>query len=276
MVPPSPTRPRTRRARKRFGQHFLERQWVDKIVAAVDAKPGETFLEIGPGHGQLTMPLAHRGAVVHAVEIDRDLAADLRARGISNIHVHEGDFLELPSSAWFGGDRPYRVAANLPYNVSTPVLGRLLAYAREGLIADAVLMLQKEVADRLVAQPGSREYGPLSIATGLQADVSRLFVLPPGAFRPPPKVHSAVVRLAFRPDRVAIADRSRFDALVRHVFTQRRKMLGTSLQSLARQDGTDAKAWLAAAGIDPQRRPETLSLEEFARLSQGPKPVRSS
>ena len=101
----------------------------------------------------------------------------------------------------------------------------------------------------------------------LQADVSRVFVLPPGAFRPPPKVHSAVVRITFRPDRVAIADHARFDAIVRHVFTQRRKMLGTTLQALARGEGADAKAWLAEADIDGQRRAETLSLEEFARLA---------
>ncbi len=255
------------RARKRFGQHFLERAWIDKVVAAVGPAPGDVFLEIGPGRGQLTAPLSAAGATVHAVEIDRDLAAELRARALPNVHVHEGDFLELPAATWFEGDRPYRVAANLPYNISTPVLGRLLGHARAGRISNAVLMLQKEVADRLVAGPGSRDYGPLAIATTLQADVTRLFVLPPGAFRPPPRVHSAVVRLAFRPDRIALADRARFDAIVRHVFTQRRKMLGTTLQGLARGEGADAGAWLAAAGIDGTRRAETLTLEEFARLA---------
>jgi 16S rRNA (adenine1518-N6/adenine1519-N6)-dimethyltransferase len=267
VAPPSPGSRRPSPARKRFGQHFLERPWIDKIVAAVAPQPGETFLEIGPGRGQLTVPIAHAGAIVHAVEIDRDLVADLRARALPRVHVHEGDFLFIPPETWFQGDRPYRVAANLPYNISTPVLGRLLGHARDGRISDAVLMLQREVADRLVAQPGSGDYGPLAIATSLQADVSRLFVLPPGAFRPPPKVHSAVVRLQFRPDRVAIADHPRFHALVRHVFTQRRKMLGTPLQALARGEGADARDWLAAAAIDGQRRAETLSLEEFARLA---------
>lgn len=267
MVPPPPRGQRTGQARKRFGQHFLERPWVDKIIAAVAPRPGEVFLEIGPGRGQLTVPLSQAGATVHAVEIDRDLVAGLRARALPNVHVHEGDFLEVPADTWFEGDHPYRVAANLPYNVSTPVLGRLLRHAREGRLSDAVLMLQKEVADRLVAPPGSGEYGPLAIAMALQADVTRLFVLPPGAFRPPPKVHSAVVRLVFRPDRVAIADHARFDALVRHVFTQRRKMLGTSLQALARGEGADARAWLTEAGLDGTRRPETLTLEEFARLA---------
>ena len=267
MVAPSPRLGRPRPARKRFGQHFLERPWIDKIVAAVAPQPDEVFLEIGPGRGQLTAPLARAGAIVHAVEIDRDLVAELNARGLPRVHVYQGDFLEVPAETWFAGDRPYRVAANLPYNVSTPVLGRLLRLAREGRVSDAVLMLQKEVADRLVAQPGSGDYGPLAIAMALQADVSRVFVLPPGAFRPPPKVHSAVVRMTFRPDRVAIADLSRFESLVRHVFTQRRKMLGTTLQSLAKGEGADAKAWLAEADIDGQRRAETLTLEEFARLA---------
>ena len=267
MVPPLPGLGRPPAARKRFGQHFLERAWIDKLIAAIAPQPGETFLEIGPGRGQLTEPIARSGAIVHAVEIDRDLVAALRARALPNVHVHEGDFLDVPAAAWHGGDRPYRVAANLPYNVSTPILGRLLAHAREGRLCDATLMLQKEVADRLVAPPGTRDYGPLAIAMAQQADVTRLFVLPPGAFRPPPKVHSAVVHLVFRPDRVAVADRARFDALVRHVFTQRRKMLSTSLQALAKGEGADAQRWLREAGIDGQRRAETLTLEEFARLS---------
>jgi 16S rRNA (adenine1518-N6/adenine1519-N6)-dimethyltransferase len=267
-VVPSWSRPgRAGRARKRFGQHFLERPWVDKVVAAIAPQPGDVFLEIGPGRGQLTVPLAQAGAVVHAVEIDRDLVAELRARNLPRVHVHEGDFLDVPPETWFEGDRPYRVAANLPYNVSTPVLGRLLRHARAGRVADAVLMLQKEVADRLIAVPGTSDYGPLAIAMALQAEVSRVLVLPPGAFRPPPRVHSAVVRITFRADRVAIVDHARFDAIVRHVFTQRRKMLGTTLQALARGEGADARAWLEQAAIDGQRRAETLSLEEFARLA---------
>lgn len=267
MTPPPPRRRPTHRPRKRFGQHFLERAWIDKIVAAVAPQPDQTFLEIGPGRGQLTEPLARSGATVHAVEIDRDLVAALCARALPRVHVHEGDFLDVPAETWFHGDRPYRVAANLPYNVSTPILGRLLTHARAGRLLDATLMVQKEVAERLVAPPGSADYGPLAIATAMQADVTRVFVLPPGAFRPPPKVHSAVVRLVFRPDRVAVSDRGRLDAIVRHVFTQRRKMIATSLQSLARGEGADAQDWLRAAGIDGTRRPETLTLEEFARLA---------
>ena len=266
MVRPSPGLPRPR-ARKRFGQHFLERAWIDKVIAVVAPTRDDTFLEIGPGGGQLTLPLAHSGATVHAVEIDRDLAAALEARAIPNVHVHLGDFLEVPAETWYQGAQPYRVAANLPYNVSTPVLARLLLHARAERLSDAVLMLQKEVADRLVAAPGTGDYGPLAIAMALQADVTRALVLPPGAFRPPPKVHSAVVRIVFRPNRVAIDDHARCDVIVRHVFTQRRKQLGTSLQALARGEGADARTWLTEAGIDPMRRAETLSLEEFARLA---------
>jgi 16S rRNA (adenine1518-N6/adenine1519-N6)-dimethyltransferase len=267
VVPPSPGLWRTGQARKRFGQHFLEPAWVAKLVAAIDPQLGQTFLEIGPGRGQLTVPIARAGAIVHAVEIDRDLVAALRTAAIPNVHVHEGDFLDVPPETWHSGDAPYRVAANLPYNVSTPILARLLGHARAGLVSDAVLMLQKEVADRLVAVPATRDYGPLAVAMAMQADVTRVLVLPPGAFRPPPKVHSAVVRIVFRPDRVAVADRPRFDALVRHVFTQRRKMLSTTLQALAKGEGTDARVWLREAGIDGTRRAETLTLDEFARLA---------
>ncbi len=266
-MPPSPGLRRTGQARKRFGQHFLERAWIDKVIAAIAPQPGQTFLEIGPGRGQLTEPLARSGAVVHAVEIDRDLVVALRARALPHVHVHEGDFLDVAAATWHTGETPYRVAANLPYNASTPILGRLLLHAREGRISDATLMLQKEVADRLVATPGTRDYGPLAVAMALQADVTRLFVLPPGAFRPPPKVHSAVVRLVFRPSPVEVADRARLDALVRHVFTQRRKMLSTTLQALAKGEGADGRAWLRDAGLDGQRRAETLTLEEFARLA---------
>lgn len=255
------------KARKRFGQHFLERVWVDKLVQAIAPQPGDVFLEIGPGRGQLTAPMATHGATVHAVEIDRDLVAELRDRALPNVHVHEGDFLDLPASTWHTGDRPYRVAANLPYNVSTPILGRLLGLAREGLVIDAVLMLQREVADRLVALPGSKDYGPLAIAMALQADVRRVLMLPPGAFRPPPTVHSAVVRLDFRPDRVAIASRARFDQVVRHLFTLRRKMLSTGLSALAKGEGANAAGWLATAEIDGRRRAETLTLEELATLA---------
>lgn len=253
--------------RKRFGQHFLERPWVEKMLDAIAPGPRDTFLEIGPGRGALTDPLLDRGATIHAVEIDRDLAAALRARNNERLHVHDGDFLELPTSTWWQGERPYRVAANLPYNVSTPILLRLLAHARAGVVADATLMLQKEVVGRMTAAPDTSEYGPLAIAVQLDADVRRLFVLPPGAFRPPPAVHSAVVRLDFRPPTIPIADRAAFDTMVRHLFTMRRKTLGRALRPLAERLGVSADVWLTNAHLDSSVRAETLDLVTLARLA---------
>ena len=253
--------------RKRFGQHFLERPWVEKLIDAIAPEPTDVFLEIGPGRGALTAPLLDRGASVHAVEIDRDLAASLRADGRERLHVHEGDFLELPTFTWWQGERPYRVAANLPYNVSTPILLRLLAEARAGVVSDATLMLQKEVVERMTAAPDTSAYGPLAVAVQLDAEVRRLFVLPPGAFRPPPSVHSAVVRLDFRPSPIAIADRPAFDVLVRHLFTMRRKTLGRALRPLAERLGVSAASWLAAAAIEGTVRAETLTIQALARLA---------
>jgi 16S rRNA (adenine1518-N6/adenine1519-N6)-dimethyltransferase len=253
--------------RKRFGQHFLERPWVDKLVEAIAPRPGQHFLEIGPGRGALTAGLLARGASVHAVEIDRDLAAALEAQRLERLSVCVGDFLEVPTRAWWNGAGPFRVAANLPYNLSTPILLRLLALAGEGVLTDATLMLQKEVVDRLVATPGTSDWGPLAIATQLGADVRRLFVLPPGAFRPPPAVQSAVVHLAFRPAPVTIPDRAAFDALIRHLFTMRRKTLGRALRPLAEASGVETAAWLAAAGLPGAVRAETLDIETLARLA---------
>jgi len=261
------------RARKRFGQHFLERVWVDKVIAAIDPQPDQTFLEIGPGRGQLTEPLARRSGGVHAVEIDRDLVEELQQRRLPKVQVHSGDFLGLPASTWHHGSAPYRVAANLPYNIASLILIRLLAHARAGLVSDAVLMLQREVADRVLAAPGNGDYGPLAVVAALQADVSRLLLLPPGAFRPPPKVHSAVVRLVFRADRVPVADYARFDQVVRHLFTMRRKMLSSGLHALAQGEGANAAAWLDEAEIDGRRRAETLTLAELARLADATRPV---
>jgi len=256
------------RARKRFGQHFLERPWVDKLIDDIAPQPSDEFLEIGPGRGALTSALLARGAVVHAVEIDRDLAAALVAQGQPRLHVHTGDFLELPTGTWWTGTTPYRVAANLPYNLSTPILLRLLGLGRDGVLADATLMLQREVVDRIVAVPGTGAYGPLAIATALDAEVDRRFTLPPGAFRPPPAVHSAVVRLVFRRATVDIPDRATFDALVRHLFTQRRKTLGRALRPFAEALGVSATAWLEAAALTADVRAETLDVATLARLAR--------
>ncbi|MGH9309122.1 MAG: 16S rRNA (adenine(1518)-N(6)/adenine(1519)-N(6))-dimethyltransferase RsmA [Vicinamibacterales bacterium] len=257
----------TVRARKRFGQHFLEAAWADKLVAALDPQPQDRFLEIGPGAGALTSRLAPRVAHLTAVEVDRDLARSLADRLPPNVDLIEADFLDLDFSPLVP-KRPLRVAGNLPYNISSPILFRLIAAHRESaLFRDATLMVQREVADRIVAAPGSGDYGVLTISVQLHADVHRLLTLPPGAFRPPPKVHSAVVRLRFRPPVVALVDEQVFGAMVRSMFTQRRKTLANALGPFAGGRGSDARQALASADIDAARRPETLQLPELARLA---------
>jgi 16S rRNA (adenine1518-N6/adenine1519-N6)-dimethyltransferase len=285
-VPPWPRSPR-----KRFGQHFLEPAWVTKLIDALKTSPTDTFLEIGPGRGALTKPLAARIKRVVAVEIDRDLAAQLREdvlrgskdrqRGSEDprlqgreseerLRVIEGDFLDVDLDTVLAGESlPVRVVGNLPYNVSSPILFRLLA-AQDGgrRMSDATLMLQREVADRLVARPGSKAYGTLAIQVALHADVDRLLTLPPGAFRPPPKVTSAVVRLRFRPPAFDVGDAAVFERVVRGIFLQRRKTLANALKPVADSLGRSAPQLLQAAAIDGTRRPETLTLEEIARLSR--------
>ena len=254
--------------RKRFGQHFLEPAWVEKVIRAIAPKPDENFVEIGPGRGALTRPLVARVQSLDAFEIDRDLAGDLRATAPPNLTVVEGDFME---SGWVLRDRPrgpLRVAANLPYNVASPILFRLIELYSLGVgLVDATVMLQREVADRIVAAPGTRDYGVLSILIRHAAHVDLLLKLPPGAFRPPPRVSSALVRLRFHPLDPPVKEPAVFAAIVQAVFTRRRKTLANAL--LAYSGGTDLQPAdaLARAGLDGRRRPETLSIEEFARLA---------
>lgn len=264
------------RPRKRFGQHFLESAWVNKLVAASGITAEDSVLEIGPGRGAITRPLALQARRLLAVEVDRDLAADLEAAELPNVTVVTGDVLEVDLepivTRWLGSapgpDNQIRIVGNLPYNISSPILFALLRFAsRTHGARDAVLMLQKEVADRLVAKVGTGDYGVLTVLTGLHADVTRVLSLPPGAFRPPPKVHSAVVRLAFRPAKVEIADQELFVRMVRTMFTQRRKTTANALKAFALDLGHDAAGTLTSVGIDPQRRPETLELAEMAALS---------
>jgi 16S rRNA (adenine1518-N6/adenine1519-N6)-dimethyltransferase len=226
------------------------------------------FLEIGPGRGALTRPLAERVARVVAVEVDRDLARLLPSRVGPNVQVIEGDVLEIDLRAALACERlPLRVIGNLPYNISSPILFRLLDLADEGrTLRDATLMLQKEVADRLVAPPGGREYGALAIQVSRVADVERLLTLPPGAFRPPPKVTSAVVRLRFRPAAVDVGNEAVFSRLVRGLFLQRRKTLLNALRPVADSFGRSSAELLERSGVEPGRRPETLTLDEVARL----------
>jgi 16S rRNA (adenine1518-N6/adenine1519-N6)-dimethyltransferase len=263
-------RVRSARPRKRFGQHFLEPAWVAKVIEAIKPTADDTFLEIGPGRGALTRPLAARAGRVVAVEIDRDLAAALEHEAIQTVRIIPSDFLKMNlQEALAGEPRPLRVAGNLPYNVSSPILFALLGAADEGrVLSDATLMLQKEVADRLVAKPGRKEYGVLAIQATVSADVSHLLTLPPGAFRPPPKVTSAVVRLRFRPPLVDVGDRHVFERIVRGMFLQRRKTLANALRPVADSLGRDAAELLERAQVDGGLRPEALTVEQIARLSR--------
>lgn len=256
------------KARKRFGQHFLEASWVDRVVEAIRPTGGDRFLEVGPGRGALTMALARRAGGVVAVEIDRDLAPALAARVPKNVRVIEADFLRVSPDTILPADGRWRVAGNLPYNISTPILFRLLDLAGDGArISDATVMLQREVADRLAAVPGTKDWGVLSACQQLRARVDVVLALPPGAFRPAPKVHSAVVRVTYHPPQPHLRDPETFDGLVRAIFMQRRKMLSNALGPFAAARGMEAGAAIEAAGIDGHRRPETLNVAELARLA---------
>lgn len=267
------------RRQRRFGQHFLEAHWAVKVVAAIAPRPADVFLEIGPGRGALTRPLAGRAGHVVAVEIDREHAAFLAASPPPRTTVLCADVLTLSASrvrdeaaaagAAAGTDAcPLRVAGNLPYNAAAPILFALLRLYQEGLvIADATVMLQREVADRLLARPGTKAYGVLSVLVRHRARVDRLLELPPGAFRPPPQVRSTVVRLVPHPADPPVARPGAFEALVKILFQRRRKTLVNALAAAMPRPGTSAAAILAAEGFDPRRRPETLDIPEFARLS---------
>ena len=230
----------------------------------------DRFLEIGPGRGAVTRMLAPRVARIVAVEIDRDLAAALPSQLPGHVRIVTADFLDVDLDLLLRDEpQPIRVIGNLPYNVSSPILFRLLSAAREGRrFRDATVMLQKEVADRVVAAPGADGYGVLAVQVGLLADVDRLLTLPPGAFRPAPKVTSAVVRLRFRPPSADVGDLAVFERVVRGVFLQRRKTLLNALKPVTDALGRSAAEVLERAGLDPARRSETLDVPEMARLSR--------
>ena len=256
------------RARKKFGQHFLEAAWADKVVEAIAPQPADRFIEIGPGPGALTLRLAPRVAHITAVEVDEAMVAVLAPRLPPNVELVRQDFLEFDLGPVVA-DAPLRVAGNLPYNVSSPVLFRLLdIYRGTRRLIDAIVMLQLEVAERIEAAAGTREYGVLAILVRVHADVRRLLTLPPGAFRPMPEVRSAVIRLQFRPPEHEVPDLGTLESLVRTIFTQRRKTLLNALRPFAESRGRTSGPALEEAGIDPRRRPETLTLAEIARLSR--------
>lgn len=246
-------------ARRRFGQNFLvDDHYIERIVAAVAPQPGQNIVEIGPGLAALTGRLIARAGSMKAVEIDRDLAARLSHDfPPPALELHVADALAF-DFATLGPD--LRVVGNLPYNISSPLLFHLARYDTQ--LTDLHVMLQKEVVARMTAAPDTADYGRLSVMLQVSFAVERLFVVPPGAFRPAPKVDSAIARLvplgAAKP---ALADSVLFARVVMAAFTQRRKTLRNALSSLC-----DAAA-ITAAGIDPSARGETLSVDEFVRLA---------
>lgn len=251
------------RPRKRFGQHFLhDPAVIERILRAVAPCAGERLVEIGPGRGALTERLLERAGALDAVEIDRDLARELRLRFADHpgLRLHEADALEFDFTALAaarGG--PLRLIGNLPYNVSTPLLFRLLA--QRAALIDLHVMLQKEVVDRIVARPGGSDYGRLTVMLAPWFEATRLFEVGPGAFSPPPEVWSAVMRLTVRAQ-PAFEPGPRFAALVAAAFSQRRKQLRNSVRAFL------SAAQIEACGIDPELRPEQLEPAQFATLAR--------
>ena len=254
-------------AKKHLGQNFLhEKGVIAKIVQAIDPKPGDVVVEIGPGQGALTFPLLQRHGALTAIEFDRDLHAPLQAaaRAHGTLRLVEGDVLDVDFSALAAelapADGRIRLVGNLPYNLSSPILFHALDHA--GAIRDMHFMLQKEVVERMAAGPGSKVYGRLSVMLQAYCAVTPLFTVPPGAFRPAPKVDSAVVRLVPKPvDRIEVADRTMFAHVVRAAFGQRRKTLRNALQGVA-----DAST-IEAAGLRADARAEQVEVAGFIRLA---------
>ena len=245
--------------RRRFGQNFLaDPHYVARIIDAVDPQPGDNMVEIGPGLAALTGGLVARAGHVTAIEIDRDLAARLRTTFTAEqLTLHEADALEFDYAQLGPG---LRVVGNLPYNISSPLLFHLAAH--DALLTDLHVMLQKEVVARMTAAPGTADYGRLTVMLQAKFRIVRLFVVPPGAFRPAPKVESAVARLVpLHDDKPAIADEALFARLVAAAFSQRRKTLRNAVSALC------TAATLEAAGIDPGARGETLAVPDFVRLA---------
>ena len=243
--------------RPRLGQHFLhDPQFVERSIEAISPRPGEAFVEIGPGRGALTDPLLARAGSLDAIELDPVLARRLGGR--PGLRVHVGDALRWPLGSLAGEGRRLRVAGNLPYHLSTPLLFRLFEQVR--CIEDMHFMLQREVVDRMTAPPGTSAYGRLGLMVRCHARAEALFEVPPKAFQPPPRVWSAFVRL--RPHRPRpLDDVAGFRRVVTRAFTHRRKRVGNALRGMLNEEA------IRALGIDPGRRPATLSFEEFAALA---------
>jgi 16S rRNA (adenine1518-N6/adenine1519-N6)-dimethyltransferase len=254
---------RKHHARKRFGQNFLrDHGIVDRIVRAIDPREDDHLIEIGPGLGALTRPLVATGARLDVIELDHDLVPGLLAAFsiYPQFTLHSADALSFDFGTLAKGEEQLRIVGNLPYNISTPLIFKLLENA--GIIRDMHFMLQLEVVERLAARPGSKAWGRLGIMAQYRCHVEHLFDVPPGAFQPPPKVQSAVVRLTpHRESPWPPCDASRLEQVVRAAFAQRRKTLRNNLKGLLDMGR------LEALEIDPSARAETLELTQFIAIA---------
>ncbi len=249
--------------RKRFGQNFLhDVSVIENILANLQVKPGEHWVEIGPGQGALTEPLLTKAIRLDVVELDRDLVALLKQKfnAYANLNIHSADALKFNFAALVNPEEKLRIVGNLPYNISTPLLFHLLESSQH--IQDMVFMLQKEVVDRICAIPGSKKYGRLSVMMQYYCQPECLFDVMPESFDPIPQVTSAIIRLTpHRQPPVKVNDISVFKKVVTQAFSQRRKTLRNSLKIMINEDV------FVNLGIDPGVRAETISLSDFARLS---------
>lgn len=249
------------RHKPRLGQHFLrDPVAIGRIVAAINPKPGELLVEIGPGEGVITEPVLHAAGAVTAIELDRNLAGALRARYPEGaLHLIEADALNVDYDALAPTGGRMRVYGNLPYYLSTPLLFRLLACAA---VSEMLFMLQREVVDRLAAEPGTAQWGRLSVMTQYRCTAQALFTVPPGAFAPPPKVQSRVVRLTPHNQPPHVADDPKaLSAVVAAAFSQRRKTIRNAVAALLPESA------LRAAQVDPQTRPQQLDVAAYVRLA---------
>jgi len=246
--------------RKRFGQNFLnDNVVIDRIVEFINPQSSQSVVEVGPGLAALTLPLLERVDALQVIEIDRDLIAKLKQRNNPKLIIHEADVLNIN---WpdFAQDSLLRIVGNLPYNIGTPLLINLLEARAH--VQDIHVMLQKEVVDRLCASVGSRAYGRLSVLMQSCFDIQELFVVPPSAFTPPPKVQSAVVRLTPLPASPDEQTVQKLGLATRMAFAKKRKTLRNNLKEVI------SEATLLEAGIDPQARAETLNLNQFLMLAK--------
>ncbi|MBM4306020.1 MAG: ribosomal RNA small subunit methyltransferase A [Deltaproteobacteria bacterium] len=256
--------------RKKLGQHFLsDRNILDKVIRAAGVNQEDVILEVGPGLGEMTLALAQKADQVFAVEIDSKLAELLRQKvsGLPNVKIIWGDILRIDFNSLFRETgRPFKVVANLPYQISTPLLFRFIESKK--IFSSFTLMLQREVAERIVASPGEKEYGPLSVFIQIFSDVSILFFIKPSAFFPPPKVESAVVHLVWKEDPlIELKNEKWFKKVVKASFCYRRKTLINALKHSEISLPESIELKMDKLGIDPQRRPGTLTLQEFIRLA---------